>query len=150
MLMNVVRNSNSIGFPRAFSYSVDDWFNDVFKGKELESSFVPSVDIREDKNGYTLSFDVPGVSKDELNIETDGNVLRLSGERKVETSGEKDAVFFTERTLGKFSRSFELPQEVEWEKIEATHRDGVLTISVPKAEKAKPRKINIKAIGSGE
>jgi HSP20 family protein len=83
------------------------------------------------------------MTKDDINITLENNVLRLSGERKFEKDVKKESYHRVERTYGTFSRAFALPQQVQAEGVQAGFENGVLTIMVPKAEQAKPRKIEI-------
>ncbi len=98
-------------------------------------------DIEENESHFILSFDLPGVSKDQINIELNKNQLTVTGERKNEI--EDKTRHRTERSYGKFVRSFTLPSSIDSERIEADFKDGVLTIAVAKLAAAKPRKIEI-------
>jgi len=101
--------------------------------------FQPSVDVEEDENKFLLSFDLPGVSKKDINIEVHENQLYVTGERKSESKTRSHS----ERVYGKFQRVLTLPTNVNTDRIEAKYEDGVLTLEVPKAENAKPRQIKI-------
>jgi HSP20 family protein len=101
------------------------------------------VDIQETEEGYRLTAELPGLTKDDINITLENNVLRLSGERKFEKDVKKESYHRIERAYGTFGRSFVLPQQVSSDKVEAAFKDGILTVTVPKAEQAKPRKIAI-------
>jgi HSP20 family protein len=104
---------------------------------------VPPVDIQETEEGYRLQAELPGLTKEDIDITLENNVLRLSGERKFERDVKKESFHRVERTYGTFSRAFSLPQQVNAEGVQAGFENGVLTILVPKAEQAKPRKISI-------
>jgi HSP20 family protein len=104
---------------------------------------MPPVDIQETAEGYRLTAELPGLTREDINITLENNVLRLSGERKLEKDAKKESYHRIERAYGTFQRSFSLPHQVNGEKVEASFKDGVLTISVPKAEQARPRKISI-------
>ena len=104
---------------------------------------MPPVDIQETADGYRLQAELPGLTKDDISITLENNVLRLSGERKFEKDAKKESFHRIERTYGTFSRAFALPQQVNGEGVQASFENGVLTIPVPKAEQAKPRKIAI-------
>ncbi len=110
-------------------------------------NFQPSCDIRETKEHYLVSFDIPGVKKDDIKIEIKNNHLIISGERRYELSGEADESTprYEERSYGKFERTFTLPSTVNAEKIEAHYEDGVLSVALPKAENAKGRMIQIQS-----
>lgn len=102
----------------------------------------PPIDIAESPEGLTFILDVPGLGKDDVSVTVDGNTLVLTGERpSPEVKGEWHR---RERDFGKFSRSFNLPRGFATDKVEATFQDGVLSIHLPKAESARPRKIEIR------
>jgi len=126
-----------------FSRLLDTFFNDM-QGEEVSNrSWVPPVDIQETTDGYRLVAELPGLTRDDINITLENNVLRLSGERKFEKDANKESYHRIERTYGQFTRAFALPQQVNPEGVQAAFENGVLTITVPKAEQAKPRKITI-------
>jgi HSP20 family protein len=120
----------------------DTFFNDA--GEELTSrTWTPPVDIQETDDAYRIHAELPGMTKDDIQITLENNVLRLSGERKFEKDVKKENYHRIERTYGAFSRSFALPTQVSPDKVEAKFENGVLAIVVPKAEQAKPRRIVI-------
>jgi HSP20 family protein len=113
-------------------------------GEDLQSrTWTPSVDIEETENAYVLKAELPGMTKDDIQITLENNVLRLSGERKMEKNVDQGNYHRVERVYGTFSRSFALPHQVDSEHVQAASENGVLTITVPKAEQARPRKISI-------
>jgi len=105
------------------------------------------MDIYEDGEGYTFVAVVPGLSADEIKIETEGNFIKFSGEiiAPALSSDENARTLRSEIGYGKFVRSFELTEDVEADKVEARLDDGVLTVRVPKAEAVKPRTIKVQA-----
>lgn len=105
------------------------------------------LNIYADADGYTFVTLVPGVKADELNIETEGNTVKLSGEliAPAVSVDEKVQTLRSEIGYGKFSRAFEMPEEIDADKIEANLDNGVLTVRVPKAEAVKPRTIKVQA-----
>jgi len=122
---------------------LDNFFNDL-QGEEVSNrGWMPPVDIQETEDAYKLHAELPGLTKDDINITLENNVLRLSGERKFEKEVQKESYHRIERTYGAFSRAFALPQQVDADGVQAAFENGVLTITVPKAEQAKPRKISI-------
>jgi HSP20 family protein len=122
----------------------DSFLNQDLGNEEVSNrGWVPPVDIQETEDSYRLIAELPGLTRDDINITLENNVLRLSGERKFEKDVKKESYHRIERTYGTFSRSFALPHQVNGEKVEAGFQDGVLTIKVPKAEQARPRKIAI-------
>ena len=103
----------------------------------------PPVDIMESKDSYLLRAELPGMKKEDFTLELKDETLTLSGERKSEEKTDGVRYHSVERVAGKFTRSFFLPQTVKHDGIQATYRDGLLEIHVPKAEEAKPRQISI-------
>jgi HSP20 family protein len=129
-----------------FSKMFDTLFNDFLNatGEEIAArSWVPPVDVQETEDTYRVQAELPGLTKEDIQITLENNVLRLSGERKLEKDVEKENFHRVERTYGTFSRSFMLPSQVDVEGVQAAFENGVLTVTVPKAEQAKPRKISI-------
>lgn len=111
--------------------------------KSLAREFQAACDLEETDTHYILSFDLPGVRENDLNIELNKNELTVSGERRYEKCDSER--HFTERSYGRFARSFTLPSTIDPEKIEAHFNHGVLTVSLAKVEAAKPKKIEVKA-----
>lgn len=103
----------------------------------------PAVDVLESKDSYLLRAELPGMNKEYFNLEVKNGMLTVSGERKVEEPVSGVQYRSVERVAGKFSRSFYLPQTVQQDGIQATYRDGVLEIYVPKMEHAKARQITV-------
>jgi HSP20 family protein len=121
----------------------DTFFTDA-AGEDLGTrTWTPPVDIQETDEAYRLQAELPGMSKDNIQITIENNVLRLSGERKWEKDVKKESYHRVERVYGSFSRSFALPHQVSPEKVEAKFDNGVLSVVVPKADTAKPRHISI-------
>jgi HSP20 family protein len=113
-------------------------------GEDLATrTWTPPVDIQETDDSYRIQVELPGLSKEDIQITLENNVLRLTGERKFEKDIKKENYHRIERTYGTFSRSFALPSQVSSDKVEAKFENGVLSIVVPKAEQAKPRHITV-------
>ena len=108
-------------------------------------TWVPPVDIFERGEDLVIRAELPGVNRDELEIQVEDGTLLLSGERRREEQVEEENAYRLERSYGKFSRSFRLPTTVDTSKISAQYRDGVLEMVLPKLEEAKPRKVKIHA-----
>jgi HSP20 family protein len=128
-------------------------FNTLFDTPTVASAqarrFAPATDLIESDSHYILRADLPGLSEDDVNVELDGNVLTVSGERRSSTEDRKAGYYRVERSYGSFRRSVRLPEGVDAEAITATFDKGVLEISVPKPEAVKPHKVLI-TVGSGE
>jgi len=112
-------------------------------GESPRAPWMPAVDLREEEARFVVDVELPGVKKDDVEIHVENNVLTVRGERRFESGVKKESYHRVERTYGRFSRSFTLPVRVKVDAIEATLEDGVLSLSVPKAEEAKPRKIAV-------
>lgn len=107
-------------------------------------NFQPSCDVSETNEHYLVSFDMPGIKKEDIKIEVQGNQLIIAGERHRELKTEAgEATLRHERLYGKFERTFTLPATINTEKIEAQYENGVLNVAIPKAEAAKGRTIQI-------
>jgi len=104
----------------------------------------PLINLTEDKEKFYVRAELPGVKADELNISATGKNLTISGERKIASRGNDVRYHRREREAGKFSRAIALPGDVEVDNVEASLVNGVLTVSVPKAEAVKPKQINVK------
>ena len=103
----------------------------------------PPVDIYEDAEGITIEADMPGVSKDRLNLQVDGNTLLIEGEAAINLPEGVEALYADVRSTH-YSRSFTLSNELETDKIDASLKDGVLTLRIPKHPDQRPRKIEVR------
>jgi HSP20 family protein len=126
---------------------INNLFDETF-GRPATSAassgvWFPPVDILESRDSYLIRAEIPGMKREDFNLEVHDGSLTLSGERKLEEPANGVEYRRVERTAGKFSRSFYLPQTVQKDGIKATYRDGILEVHVPKAEEAKPRQIAI-------
>jgi HSP20 family protein len=113
--------------------------------QQFLNGWLPSVDLHEEENQLVLKAELPGMKKEDIDISLHGDVLTLSGERKEEAVHEKAEVYRAERFLGKFQRTLTLPIAVDGSKVQASYKDGILTVTLPKAAEAKPKQIEIKA-----
>jgi HSP20 family protein len=104
----------------------------------------PAINVFTDREGYVLRMEVPGVAPDGLEIETQGRTLRVSGKRDIKPPGE-GSFHRRERAVGEFSRSLQLPADLDTARAEASCKHGMLTIRIPKNEEAKPHQITVKA-----
>lgn len=142
--MAIVKYNGHTYRPTTFNSLVDKFFNDeVFSGKNT-SSFTPQVDIAETEKEFELQFYIPGLKKEDVKIELNADKLTVSGERKLENEKKEKNYHTVESKYGTFSRSFYLPDTVNTEKIEASFKDGVLYLVLPKDAKKETKKtINI-------
>lgn len=112
--------------------------------RQLTGTSWPKVDIEENDAGYSIHADLPGLDKEAVKITVENGTLLIEGEKKSENKREKDRYYHLERSYGKFSRSFALPDEVDAQKISASMKNGVLELTLPKSEQAKPKSIDVK------
>jgi len=121
---------------------------DAFFARPTERLFsrgwYPAVDIYEDKDHYTVKAELPGLKQEDIKVSLTNNTLTIRGERKAEHEEKRGGYHRLERAYGEFCRSFQLPTEVDADHIKAHYKDGILEITVPKSEKAKPKEISIK------
>jgi HSP20 family protein len=109
------------------------------------ADWAPSVDIEEAEDKYVIKADLPGVDKKDINVKLENGVLSIRGEKRTEKeTGKGTKRHRTERFHGTFARSFTLPEAVKSDKVDASYKDGVLLLAIPKAEEAKPKSIDIK------
>ena len=125
---------------------INDLFGDSFSRTWKNSNSVtwyPPVDVLESKDAYLIRAELPGMKKEDFHLEVKDGTLTLTGERQSEKATDGAEYRSVERVTGKFWRSFSLPETVKHDGIQATYKDGILEIHVPKAEEAKPRQIEI-------
>ena len=132
---------------QALQERINRVFNDTalsrFGAEETMGSWSPLCDIYEDGDSIVVKAELPGVNRDEIDIQVENNILTIRGERKREKEVKSDNVYRSERFYGAFSRSFTLPVSVDTQRIKAEFKDGILHLTLPKVEEAKPRKIKI-------
>ena len=131
----------------AMSHRLNRTISDPYAQRTEDSfgAWAPPVDIFERQDHLVIRAEVPGVQKEDMDVRIENGVLTLHGERKQETDLKEENTHRMERVYGAFTRSFSLPTSVDAAKVTATYRDGVLEVTVPKAETAKPKSIEIKA-----
>ena len=110
---------------------------------QLFGGWSPALDLYQDKDNVVAVVELPGMKKEDIDISLRDGTLTISGERKSQTSNGEKAER-TERYIGRFRRSVTLPTRVDADKISASYRDGILTVTLPKAEEAKPKQIEVK------
>ena len=124
-----------------FRGTVADALHNVSAG--VDGSWTPAIDIREEDERYVVEVDLPGVSPKEVDLTFENGVLTIQGSRSRSEIKESDTWYRSERKTGNFMRRLSLPDQVDDEKISANGKDGVLTILLPKKEKAQPKKISV-------
>lgn len=154
--MSLVRWNPSrdlLSFPSdmlAMQKGINRVFDNFFRGGLLDDDststgmWAPSVDIAETETAYTVKVELPGVEKENVKITMQDNILTLRGEKKQEKESNQSNYHRVERSFGSFQRSFSLPSSVLSDKIDAVYNNGVLSITLPKAENARPKEIEVK------
>lgn len=128
---------------------MDDWFDSFFRGLDRPLSFLehrvwPAIDVAEKEDTVLVRAEVPGMKPEEIDISVYGNTLTISGEKKEAKEDQGDGFYHVESSYGSFRREVALPTDVDEGKIEAVCKDGVLSITLPKAEKNKAVKVPVK------
>lgn len=129
---------------------INKMFDSFFRGSAQDdgdlfpSVWTPAVDVAEHDNEYIVKVELPGVARDDVKITMQENILTIRGEKKQEKETKDSDFHRVERSYGSFQRSFTLPTHVKNDRIEASFKDGILTVNLPKAEEAKPKQIEVR------
>lgn len=129
-------------FGKRFSDIMDEFFNDAVANRQ--NSFAPKIDISETEKQYVIDVTLPGMKKDEIQIDLEKGRLTISGERKFEKEEEGKTYHRVESHYGTFTRSFQLPDDVNDDSINASYKDGILNITIDKSEEKMKKQIKIK------
>ena len=124
------------------------FFGDLLSSNDSESteensSWLPTVDISENDSGFEIHAELPGVAQEDVQVSVTDNLLTIKGEKNQKRETENKSYHRVERRYGTFQRSFTLPRHVDTGSIKADYKDGILTLTIPKAEEAKPKEIQI-------
>ena len=130
------------GMQQEMNRLFDEFFGER-RSESAEGKWMPAVDVSETDPEMVVRAELPGLSQDDIDLNLQDNVLTIKGEKKKEEKKEKENFRRIERSYGSFSRSFTLPASVNQDKIQAIFKDGVLLITLPKVEEAKPKKIAV-------
>jgi HSP20 family protein len=126
---------------------LDRLFESPFAGltnaSQLLSGWTPALDVYEDKENFIVKAELPGMKNEDIDVSLHDGSLSISGERKSETKHEDAEVYRAERFFGRFQRTVTLPAPVAADKVKAQYKDGVLTVTLPKTEEAKPKQIDV-------
>ena len=122
-------------------FEAPTWANSV-RQAQLFTGWTPALDVYQTADDVVALVELPGMRKEDIELSLHDGVLTISGERKDETP-ESDKTARTERFVGKFRRSISLPTRVDSNKVNATYKDGILTVTLPKAEEVKPKQIQV-------
>lgn len=117
--------------------------SELARTSRLLSGWTPALDLHEDKDNFVVKIELPGMKKEDIDVSLHDGSLSFSGERKGEEKFEGADVYHSERFFGHFQRTLTLPAAVDADKITAQYKDGVLTVTLPKAEEAKPKQIDV-------
>jgi HSP20 family protein len=150
-LTTMRRRTDGLNNLRRLSSALDEAFRGWPLGPALEgaitSAWVPACDVFEDQDGLKIVMEVPGVSAADVRLQVEDNMLTIRGEKRQVAEQKTDRVHRYERSYGSFERTFSLPSTVDADRIGADIADGVLTVTLPKADRARPRQIEVKAKG---
>ncbi|MDR3377735.1 MAG: Hsp20/alpha crystallin family protein [Verrucomicrobiae bacterium] len=140
--MKLMQYSQPVAWP-AFGRltNLEDELDSLFESPA--ETWSPALDIQENKDAYTLNVELPGMKREDITVSIQNDALVISGERKAETVSEGTEIHRQERFYGKFSRTLTLPAAVSGDQVKASYKEGVLTVTLPKAEEAKPRQITV-------
>jgi len=151
--MAPVRSFRNFGLanPMRDLFDLQRTLSDFFEGSYSKTTgentalntWTPPVDIYEDENEFLLKIELPEMSKEDIKVNLNENTLSISGERKFENEEKRDGYHRVERRYGQFYRSFTLPPNVNTDAIGAQYKDGVLRLTLPKREEAKPKQISV-------
>ncbi len=111
----------------------------------MEMGWAPAIDVFEKEDKFVVKAELPGMKEEDIDISVVGNTLTIKGERKAESEVKEDNYYYCERSYGSFSRSIDVPSNVDAKKIEASYEDGILEVSLPKIPEVKPKKISVSA-----
>ena len=114
-----------------------------FGGSEVFNTWAPAVDLYENKDNLVVTAELPGMKKEDIDISLHADALTIAGERKEEKKYGEDETQRAERFYGRFQRTISLPKQVDVNAIKANYKDGILTVTLPKAPEAKPRQIEV-------
>lgn len=118
-------------------------FGDLLRTSEFSNGWAPALDLREDKDNLLAVLEVPGMKKEDIEVSVHEGVLSISGERKRESESDEAGLHRNERSYGRFQRTLTLPKPVKVADIKAAYKDGILTVTMPKTEEAKPKQIAV-------
>ena len=136
--------TNLVSAQREFDRLFKDAFTPFMGEGELSTrTWAPPVDIYETENDIVLKAELPGVEPKDVEVKVEDNTLYLKGERKFEKEVKNESYHRVERSYGSFARSFSLPNSISTDKVKAEFKDGLLTLTLPKREEAKPRTVKI-------
>ena len=152
-MVDIGRFRNPFGLVRKSSSPLGRLFRDLWddfdrelgeQGALSRGEFMPALDVKEDENQLTVTAELPGVKKENIDVSIHGGLLTLKGEKRQEEETKEGGYHRIERCYGNFERRVRLPDYVDEQNVAATFKDGVLTLAMPKKEEVKPKVIPIK------
>lgn len=148
--MKLTKKAHEPGTIEMLRREMDHFFDDLVpfswsrdNGGKAMSTWTPNADITEDEKEYLIRMDIPGMEKNDIKVNFQDGRVTITGERKTEEKEEKKGFIRQERYYGSFYRSFTLPEKIKEESIQATFKNGVLKLVIPKAEVVKPKMIKV-------
>jgi HSP20 family protein len=118
-------------------------WTELARTSQLFSGWTPALDVHEDKDNFVVRAELPGMKREDIEVSLHDGALSISGERRTEEKYEEAEVYRTERFFGKFQRTVTLPAPVAADQVKAQYKDGILTVTLPKTEEAKPKQIDV-------
>ncbi len=132
-------------FKRTMDRFFHDWDGEFWKLESSQRVWMPALDISETPDAYIVRVEVPGVKAEDLEVSLQDNTLTIRGKRERSEERKEETYHWVERSYGEFTRSLALPSDVKVDAIDATYRNGVLEIRLPKSEESKPHRIEVKS-----
>ena len=144
-MLTITRNigSDPVQETSSLEHRITRFLNDAFGDGAAAAAWVPAVDVFEDAEAIRIVAEIPGVSPDAVKISHENNVLTIHGTKQQTAEKRSERVYRYERAYGAFARSFTLPATVDVNGIKANYEHGVLTVTLPKVEQARPRQIQV-------
>ena len=149
-MADLTRRSDALRTLRRWPSPLGRMFGNLWEDFESELSpwiargFAPAIDVRETGDTLTVTVELPGVTKDEIDVNIHNNVLTIEGEKRQEEVTDEENYHRVERRYGRFERSLQLPEYVDAETVDASFKDGVLTLTMTKKEEIRPKSIEVK------
>lgn len=113
------------------------------RASQVLGTWSPALEAFEDKDNFVIKVELPGVKKEDVKVSLENGSLTIAGERRSETKDEDAEVHHTERFYGRFERTLSLPKDIAADRVKAQYQDGILTVTLPKTEQAKPKQIDV-------
>ncbi len=132
-------------FDRMLTRFFRDWERDFWGLDWWRERWVPAMEVSETSDAYIVRVELPGVKTDDIEVTLQEDILTIKGKRERSEERKDETIHFVERSYGEFVRSLRIPTDVKVDAVEASYKDGVLEVRLPKSEESKPRRIEVKA-----